>query len=183
MTTSASVAKAKADVYAQVLLDATLATNSVFAVTGQFDQLVATVRGNIELRNTLTDPAVPVEVRREIANQVFVGFDVALLSTFGVMIERDDLAVLSRTNAVYTKLAEQALNAVIIDVTTVVPLDDSLRNKIVEKYSAQLSTGVLLREHIDATLVGGIVLTTHGKRIDASVISQLESARLTLSKQ
>jgi F-type H+-transporting ATPase subunit delta len=63
----------------------------------------------------------------------------------------------------------------------VVELDDGLRDGIRKKYSAQFGKGVLLREHTDPSLVGGIVLSAHGRRIDASVASQLESARVVLS--
>jgi F-type H+-transporting ATPase subunit delta len=183
MTTSAIVAKAEAAVYAQVLLDAASSSNTVFEVAGQLNDLLKAVRGSIDLRNALIDDTTPVEVRRNIAQEVFVGYDPALLAVFDVMIDREDIDVLSRTAAVYSKLAEEALGAVIIDVTTVVALDDSLRAKIIDKYSTQLGTGILLREHIDPALVGGIVLSAHGKRIDASVVSQLESARVTLTKQ
>ena len=38
----------------------------------------------------------------------------------------------------------------------------------------------MLREHIDKSLLGGILMSANGKRIDASVLSQLESARNVL---
>jgi F-type H+-transporting ATPase subunit delta len=183
MTTSATVIRAKAAVYAQVLLDAAQTTGTVFEVAGQLETLLATVRGNIELRNTLGEAGIDAGTRSAIAREVFVGFDEALLATFDVMIDRGDLAALGKTNALYAQLAETALGAVIIDVHTVVALDENLRQKIITKYSAQFGTSVLLREHIDPSLVGGIVLSAHGKRIDASVSAQLESARVVLSKQ
>jgi F-type H+-transporting ATPase subunit delta len=185
MTTSASVVKAKAAVYAQVLLETAVeqGTTKVLALTSEFDRLLKTVRGSIELRNALTDTGIPANARRAIAAEVFAGFDPSLLEVFSVMIEREELDVLGRANAIFLEKAEQALKAVIIDVATVVALDDRLRKQIVDKYSTELGSGVLLREHIDPSLVGGIVLSLHGKRIDASVLSQLESARLVLSKQ
>lgn len=182
MTTDATQIRAKAQVYAEVLLAGAQAADRVFAVAGEFDELLAVVRGSIELRSALTDKAVPAESKKAIVAGVFAGFAPELISVFSVMVEREDLAALTRAHDRYAVLAEEALGAVIIDVTTVVPLDDTLRAQIVNKYSAQLGTGVLLREHTDSSLIGGIILSTHGKRIDASVLSQLESARHVLSK-
>ena len=182
MTTDATHIKAKALVYAEVLLEAAKASDKVFAITGEFDELLATVRGSFDLRNALTDPAISPEAKKAIVSEVFDGFAPELLSTFDVMVDRGDLPTLSRAHENYIELAEKALSAVILDVTTVVPLDDNLRQQIISKYSAQFGSGVLLREHIDTSLIGGIVLSTHGKRIDASVSSQLENARHTLSK-
>ena len=49
-----------------------------------------------------------------------------------------------------------------------------------EEAEADLGTNVVLREHIDKSLLGGILMSANGKRIDASVLSQLESARNVL---
>ena len=59
-------------------------------------------------------------------------------------------------------------------------LDDRLREVITKKAEADLGTNVVLREHIDKSLLGGILMSANGKRIDASVLSQLESARNVL---
>jgi F-type H+-transporting ATPase subunit delta len=116
-----------------------------------------------------------------VAREVFAGFDEALVGMLGVMVEREDISLLDRVNDIYTELAEKELDSLIIDVTTVVELDDDLRASIKKKYSAQCGRDVLLREHIDSALVGGLVLSAHGRCIDASMVSQLENARLVLS--
>lgn len=69
---------------------------------------------------------------------------------------------------------ERKLNVNVVDVTTVVELDDHLREVIKNKAEADLGTNVVLREHLDASLLGGILMSVGGKRIDASVVSQLE---------
>ncbi|MDR1358620.1 MAG: ATP synthase F1 subunit delta [Coriobacteriales bacterium] len=169
-------------VYARVLLEAAQASDQVFALTGELAELLAAVRGSLELRNALTETTVSEQTKKAIIAELFTGFAPELLTSFEVMVERGDLAVLPRMYESYVDLAEEALGATILDVTTVVPLDDELREQIRGKYSSQLGRGVLLREHIDPELIGGIILSTHGRRIDASVSSQLEHARHMLSK-
>ena len=70
---------------------------------------------------------------------------------------------------------------VAVDVTTAVELSDALRESISAKLAADLGKGVVLRETVDPSIIGGIVISTHGHRIDASLASQLENARLVLS--
>lgn len=182
MKTSSIQMHARAKVYAEVLLQAAKDAGNVLAVEAELDELLSAVRNSVNLRNALNDKALSVDSKKAIIRDVFVDFKPEVLSVFEVMVERNDLAALARTNETYTDLAEKELGATIIDVTTVIPLDDSLREKIIAKYSAEFGTDVLLREHIDSSIVGGIVLSTHGKRIDASVSAQLENARHTLSK-
>ena len=69
-----------------------------------------------------------------------------------------------------------------MDVTTVVPLDDELRKLIKEKTEADLGCKAVLNESIDKTILGGIIMSVNGMRIDASVISQLNKARHTLKE-
>jgi len=182
MRTSLINIRAKAQVYAEVLLEATKASDNVFAVAGELDQLVAAVRGSLELRKALIDKAIPAQAKQGLVAEIFEGFAPELLATFDVMVDREDLSLLPRVREMYGYMAEDALDAAFVDVTTVVPLDEALRQQIITKYSAQLGRGVLLREFVDSSLIGGIVLSTHGKRIDASVSSQLESARHVLSR-
>jgi F-type H+-transporting ATPase subunit delta len=181
MPTDRTLTRRASAIYAEVLLQAAREESTIFEVSGQLEQMLSVIRGNVEFRNTLTDRTLPAELRLRIAREVFASFDAALLEVLGVMVERNDVLLLSRVSELYIDLAEQELDSIIIDVTTVVELDDALRDSIQKKYSAQLGKGVLLREHIDPTLVGGIVLSAHGRRIDASVSSQLENARVVLS--
>ena len=74
----------------------------------------------------------------------------------------------------------EQLNVTVVDVTTVVPLDDHLREVITKKAEADLGTKVVLHESIDKSLIGGILMSANGKRIDASMTSQLEAARNVL---
>ena len=83
----------------------------------------------------------------------------------------------------YRNAAEEKLGVAVVDVTTVVALDDHLREVITEKLSADLGKKVVLREHIDASILGGIIMSTNGKRIDASVASELEHARIVLKEE
>jgi F-type H+-transporting ATPase subunit delta len=181
MSTDRVSIRATSAVYAEVLLEAVRDKGMALEVSGQLAQALAIIRGNVELHGALTDRMFPHETRVAIVREVFVGLDEALIGTLGVMVERDEIGLLDRVSEAYTALVEQELDALILDVTTVVELDDDLRASIKKKYSAQCGRNVLLREHIDSSLVGGVVLSAHGRRIDASVVSQLENARVVLS--
>ena len=67
-----------------------------------------------------------------------------------------------------------------VDVTPAVPLDDGLRQLITEKAEADLGRRAVLRERIDASILGGIIMDVDGNYIDASMISQLNRARNVL---
>ncbi|HEY5488953.1 MAG TPA: F0F1 ATP synthase subunit delta, partial [Candidatus Limnocylindrales bacterium] len=70
---------------------------------------------------------------------------------------------------------------VVAEVTTAVPLDDALRASLTEKLIASLGRPVSLREDVDASILGGVVITVAGRVLDGSVASQLEEMRRALA--
>jgi F-type H+-transporting ATPase subunit delta len=181
MRTSRALAKQIVTTYAGVLFDAAAAYDIVDDVSTQLDAVARLVRGHGPLRDALLDDAVDGVQRSLIAREVFAGLHPALVDTLAVMVERDNFDLLSSMVEEFGVIAEEQRGVVSVDVTTAVVLTDALRQSIASKLSADLGKGVVLREKVDPAIIGGIVISTHGHRIDASIASQLESARLVLS--
>lgn len=170
--------------YAETLFSAASAEGQerVLIVRDQLERVLFLYRGNADLRDALDAKAYTPEQRHSMAQGVFEGLDPLLVSVLSVMAERENFSELSQINAAYGALIDEKLGVAVVDVTTVVELDDELRALIVEKVSADLGKSVVLREHVDPSILGGIILSTQGKRIDASVVSKLEDARNVLSE-
>lgn len=65
------------------------------------------------------------------------------------------------------------LGQTVVDVTTARPLDAELRRQIAERVSGQTT----VREHIDPDIIGGIIIKTPSRVLDASVRTQLRQLR------
>ena len=183
MPTNRHVQKEKVATYASVLLDGALAAggqDAVLEVRDQTERIIRIVRSNMDLSSSLQDSSYTPEQRNSLARNVFAQANPVLVDVLAVMAERGDFALLSRVWESYGEQVERKLNVTVVDVTTVVPLDDHLREVITKKSEADLGTKVVLRESIDKSLIGGILMSANGKRIDASMTSQLEAARNVL---
>ena len=185
MPTNRHVQKEKVATYASVLLDGALAAggqDAVLEVRDQTERIIRIVRSNMDLSSSLQDSSYTPEQRNSLARNVFAQANPVLVDVLAVMAERGDFALLSRVWESYGEQVERKLNVTVVDVTTVVPLDDHLREVITKKSEADLGTKVVLRESIDKSLIGGILMSANGKRIDASMTSQLEAARNVLKQ-
>lgn len=129
------------------------------AVGGQIDRILHMVRSSMDVSGEQDNTPYTLEQKNELAKE---------------------FELLSCAWAAYEKHLEHKFNATVVDVTTVVELDDHLREVIINKLEADLGGNVVLQEHIDPSLIGGIVMSLNDKRIDASVRSQLECAREAL---
>lgn len=185
MPTNRLLVKEEVATYAGMLLDAAYNAGGqerVLEVRDQLEQVLSIYRGNADLRDALANPALLPEQRHQLAEGVFEGVDPLIRSVIAVMAERENLGQLSQVVSTYRDASEEKLGVCVVDVTTVVDLDDELRKVIIEKLSQDLGKNVVLREHIDKSILGGIIMSTHGKRIDASVASQLERTRNVLTE-
>ena len=183
MPTNRLLEKEKVATYASVLLDSAYEAggqDAVLEVRDQAEQILRVMRGNIDLSMTLEDVSYTPEQRASLARGIFADCNPVLVDVLAVMAERGDIGLLSRVWTGYGKALETKLNVSVVDVTTVVALDDHLREVIRNKTQADLGKNVVLREHIDESLLGGLIMSVGGKRIDASVASQLENARTVL---
>jgi F-type H+-transporting ATPase subunit delta len=181
MRTSRALAKQIVATYANVLFDAAAADDAVDEVNAQMEAVQRLVRGQAPLRDALRDDSVSPAQRAKVVADVFAGLNPVLVGTLAVLAERGNFDLLSNVVEAYNIVAEEKRGVVAVDVTTAVELSESLRESITNKLAADLGKGVVLREKVDPAIIGGIVFSTHGQRIDASIASQLENARGVLS--
>lgn len=108
-------------------------------------------------------------------------FSPEVLETLAAMQHEDDLDLVSQVAKQYKEYLDAEDKTVSVTVTTAVPLDDDLREKVRAKAEADLKAPVYLVERVDPSIIGGVMLEARGKRYDASVRAQLANIRKTLS--
>lgn len=108
-------------------------------------------------------------------------FSPEVLETLAAMQREDDLDLVSQVAKQYKEYLDAEDKTVSVTVTTAVPLDDDVREKVRAKAEADLKAPVYLVERVDPSIIGGIMLEARGKRYDASVRAQLANIRKTLS--
>jgi F-type H+-transporting ATPase subunit delta len=156
--------------------------DSVLEVRNQMAELIRIINADMELSGALTNSTYTPEQRNGLVKAVFAECNQALVEVLAVMAENLDADELFKVSHVFENLLKEKLNLCVVDVTTVVPLDDNLRQLIKEKAEADLGCKIELNESIDESLLGGIIMSVNGMRIDASVISQLNNARQVLKR-
>ncbi|MGN0262498.1 MAG: ATP synthase F1 subunit delta [Eggerthellaceae bacterium] len=185
MPTNRHTAKAEAELYATTLLEALNSEGGLDAVMNgrtQIDTIVRYARANAQLNEVMADSSVAPEQRAQLVKRVFADCEPALVSVLAVMAERGDFSRLNRISDIYDAKIREKFNVCVVDVVTRVALDDHLREVIKNKAGRDLGCDVVLNESIDTNLLGGIIMSANGQRIDASVNTMLDNARTALKK-
>lgn len=105
-----------------------------------------------------------------------------VLSVLSFMAANGDLDKLPDVLDLYSDMVDGDQATVGVEVTTAVPLDAELRMLVTQKCERDLGCNVFLIEHVDPSIIGGIVLSYRGRRRDASVRHQLEQARKVMTQ-
>ena len=185
MPTNRHIAKAEANLYASTLIDALKAAggmDAIMAARSQMETIIAYSRSHVELGEALSNAKTTPEQRAGLIKSVFSNCEPALQSAMAVMAERGDFGRLSQVYNMFDSQIAEKFNVSVVDVITRVALDDHLRDVIKRKAGADLGTDIVLNETIDPNMLGGIIMSANGQRIDASVNTLLEGARTALKK-
>jgi F-type H+-transporting ATPase subunit delta len=182
MPTNRMLDKQAAAAYVSCLLEAAQGANRVFEDLEDLRAARRAVSGSSQMREFLQNRSIPAKNKKAFLRDALKGMSPEVISTVAVMAERDEIRLLGRVTENYESAAEAATKSVVVDVTTAVPLDDHLREVIKAKLKADLGSDVRLNESVDRSILGGIIMSAHGKLMDASVKTQLVHARSVLSK-
>lgn len=119
------------------------------------------------------------ENRRDL--EVLASASPELLAVLTELVQRDQLDILPAIADAYCTMTEEDDEVVGVTVTTAVPLDDALRASLTERCERELGRKVFLIEHVDPSIIGGIVLEARGQRRDISVKTRLRAMRDNLA--
>ncbi len=181
MPINRSLVRQEVKTYAQCLLSAAQDNDHVIEDIDELQEAYKAINKSSELRNFLQDDNMAAESKSELIEDILTGFSPEVLGVVSTLAQRGEITMLGRVCSAYEDAVEEVLNAVIVDVTTAVPLDDHLREVLISKLSDDLGHQVRLNETVDPSILGGFIVDTHGKRMDASVRTRLTNARRVLT--
>ena len=98
-----------------------------------------------------------------------------------ILLEKGILYDFSDCVKAYETLYNQENGILEAVVTTAVPLEDAQRQRLREKLSAMTGRQIVLKERLDAALLGGVRLEMDGKRYDNTVQTRLNTLHQAIS--
>jgi F-type H+-transporting ATPase subunit delta len=167
--------------YAAALLEVAKAEGSLETVEEELFRVARTLEANDELRTTLSDPALPVDRRQRIVEELLgpraSPVTTALVSfVVGAGRSRDLPAIIDR---LVRRAAEERAEAV-AEVRTAVPLTEDQRRRLAEALSRATGKRVSVKAIVDPRVLGGVVAQVGDTVIDGSIRHRLEALKESL---
>ena len=168
--------------YARALLDVALEKGDT-ALRQDLEDLGQLYADNAQLRTMLLHPGVPAEKKTAVIASLLAGRPSALLQRLvGLLVERDRVELLPLVAKAYVRLWNTSKGIVAAEAVSARELDET-DARAVSAAAARALGGkqVDLRQRVDASLMGGLLLRMEGRVYDGSVRSRLRALRERLA--
>lgn len=170
--------------YASAIYELARAEGDLARVEGELATIARAIDESADLRSSLTDPALPLDRKRAIIDDLIGG---RASRTTGVVISMvTGLNRMGELGEIAKRLSELSAASVgkkLAEVRSAFQLDDATVQRLAAALEKQTGTPVEVRTVVDPSIVGGIVTRVGDTVIDGSVRSQLESLRQSLRNQ
>jgi F-type H+-transporting ATPase subunit delta len=167
--------------YAGALFNVARAEGSLADVEDELFRFSQTLQGSDELREALTDPAIPVARRQQIVEDLLGGkassTTVALVSmVVGTGRARELPAIIREL----VEMSAAEANKAVAEVRTAVALNQDQQDRLAKALGEATGRQVTLKMVVDPSVLGGVVAQVGDTVIDGSVRTKLERLRNAL---
>ncbi len=170
--------------YAAAIHELAKAEGDLTRVEGELSSIARAIDGSTDLRSTLTDPALPLERKRGIIDDLVGGrASRTTVTAISMIAGLDRIGELGEISTLLSERSAASVGKKLAEVRSAVELDDATVQRLAAALEKQTGTPVEVRTIVDPSIVGGIVTRVGDTVIDGSVRSQLESLRRALRNQ
>lgn len=136
-----------------------------------------------QLRELLTNPVIPPNAKSEAIDRLFEGrVHGVTLNFLRTLIQKRREALVPEILDSFEEELDRARGVKVVEVTTVVPLTEKQRRRLVEKVKGAVEGEIRLEERIDPSIKGGMLIKIGDTTIDATFSTMLEKIREHLLK-
>lgn len=168
--------------YAKAALQQATEDNIVKAVSEDMTDIHATLSESKELRLALQSPVIKGSDKEAVLLELFKDGQKQTHNLFRVLVANARTQFLGDVAASYMSLYNEAQGVKVVKVTTAVPLDGALKDKVLARAKALTgSENVSLENEIDQDIIGGFVLRVGDTQYNASISNQLSTLRKEFS--
>ena len=143
-----------------------------------------TVSENDNLAEILNHPLLAKDVKKDTIKQLFADkVQPVVLQFLYVVIDRGRIGSLAAITDIYASLAHHGMGIEEATVTSALPLTESQTEALKAKLSEMTGSKIILKQKVDASLIGGFIVQVGDRLIDGSVARQLSTLRAQMMQR
>jgi F-type H+-transporting ATPase subunit delta len=166
-----------ARVYANALFAAATEADQIETVGRQLGDVAEAMTASAALRGALEDPEVRGAEKLRVVADLTAGDHVLVRNAVRLMLDKGRAVLVPEVSRQFEQLAADAARLTDIEVTSAMPLDDETERGLVQRFESATGRKVRLVTHVDAEVIGGLVVRVGDVVLDASLRARVDQLR------
>lgn len=168
--------------YAQALFEIGKDENAIDLFGIWLKNLKTVFEENNELRDFIFTPHVPRQAKKEVFLELCTGAPVLIQNFLGLLVDKRRENLIPLLSIAYQQIIDENEKAMEVAVTSAFELAANEEQSLVARLQELTGKAIRLKTQIEPSLIGGLILQIGNRRIDGSVVGQLQSIGATLLK-
>lgn len=168
-------------VYGEAFFELTIeeASDKAGDILAELTALRDVVSDNPELVKLMGTPTIPVKEKVELVKEIIAAGNVSELTgnLLCVLAERGRFDCFIGITKQFREMYNEHYKIAEITVTTSAPLNEDTKQRIIKKMTEVTGKTVSIKEKIDPTIIGGIIIDHGSTRYDGSVKTRINALR------
>ena len=184
MAETAGISTGIADRYASAVFELAKEGNAVDALERDVSALDNAITDSEDLRTLLTSPLYSREEQAGAITALAakMGLGETTRNVLALLASKRRLFVLPNLVAVLREKLADERGEMTAEVTTARALSDAQEAELVKALSAQAGKTVTIKQTVDESIIGGLIVKLGSKMIDTSVASKLNALQNTMKE-
>lgn len=169
--------------YAQALFQVGIDGNNADDLYNELKAVVDILNQNTEFFGILKSPLIGKEEKKSLISNVFSQNTSNEIANFlKILIDKDRISFLDQINDVYKKLLNEKNNVIEGTVISAIAMKESDVKDLEMRLSEKYNKTVLLKNEIDKSILGGLLVRLGNEQIDGTVKNRLSKMKEQLSQ-
>lgn len=166
--------------YAKALFSLGEETGCTEEILSDLGDSAAAISDNPKYALLLDTPAVKKEEKLSLIDQAFESVHPYLLNLIKILCERRCVTLISEILTAFTALYDEARGIERVTAISAIAMNEEQLSLLRSKLERQTGKTVIIKNTVDPTILGGVLLRYSGIQIDASVRSRLDKLEASL---
>lgn len=146
-------------------------------------QIVLIMKTDTEFLKVIKHPKISTSTKKKMFINIFKGrIDEEVLSFLLILIEKDRILYTEEKLKEMEKIYLERNNTLLVEVKTVIPLNETERENLRVKLSNMYDKKILFDEKLDKNIIGGVYIRVGDDVIDGTIKNKLDEMKKLMFK-
>ncbi len=168
--------------YGKALFLLTEEDGTTAAVAAELEAVREILRENPRYEKLLDTPALAKDEKLLLIDRAFSSLNENLVNLIKILCERHSVYQLPKISGAYAALYDEARGIERVEALTAIAMTPRQTEALTAKISRMTGKTVIVRNTVDPSILGGVVLRYAGKQFDGSVKARLSALEQSLKE-